>query len=483
MIPESEVIKRLIFENSWWSTGKIDDIYGKMQPREYFEPFYPLVKSKIRRAVILMGPRRVGKTVMIHHSIQKLLSQKINANKIAFVSLETPLYSNISLEKIFELCRVATSQTKNLKGWYIFFDEIQYLKDWERHLASLVNSYPYCRFVVSGSAAAALKLKSDESGAGRFTNFLLPPLTFYEFVLLKDEKVKRTLNRQNDGKSWFKAFSIGIKRLNNLFVDYINFGGFPEVVFSKEAKSDQQRYVRDDIVDKVLLRDLPSLYGIKDVMELKNLFNFIAYHTASEFSLESLSKNSGTDKKTIEKYLQYLEAAFLIKRVYKISNTAKNFKRITHFKIYLTNPSMRSALFSPVGIDDKIMGHMVENAIFSQMIGRKRDNAYYARWQEGEVDFVFLDEKFKILSCAEIKWSDRYFEDPKELKSLLYFARKNNVKGAIVTALSKYGTKEVDNIKIQFQPAADYAFREGQMLLAQEIISKSAGVPDFFDNF
>ena len=62
----------------------------------------------------------------------------------------------------------------------LFLDEIQYLADWERHLKAFVDTHPGVKCAVSGSAAAALRLKSIESGAGRFTDFLLPPLTFHE---------------------------------------------------------------------------------------------------------------------------------------------------------------------------------------------------------------------------------------------------------------------------------------------------------------
>ena len=69
----------------------------------------------------------------------------------------------------------------------LFLDEIQYLADWERHLKAFVDAHPDVRCVASGSAAAALRLKSVESGAGRFTDFLLPPLTFYEYLDLQDK--------------------------------------------------------------------------------------------------------------------------------------------------------------------------------------------------------------------------------------------------------------------------------------------------------
>ena len=91
--------------------------------------------------------------------------------------------------------------------------------------------------------------------------------------------------------------------LNKLFIDYINYGGYPEVVFSEEIRENPGQFIRHDIIDKVLLRDLPSLYGISDVQELNSLFTMIAYHSGAQFSYEKLSKESGVKKETLKKYI------------------------------------------------------------------------------------------------------------------------------------------------------------------------------------
>lgn len=262
---EEQILDRLRFENPWWITGQVEEYYTSMQRRLYFDLFKPLVlETEIRRAIVLMGPRRVGKTVMLYHTIQGLLDKDFDPLKIVLISIETPIYNNISLEQLFTYCRKATKQ-ENPKGWYVFFDEIQYLKDWEIHLKSLVDSFPNTRFVVSGSAAAALKLKSIESGAGRFTDFMLPPLTFNEFLHLKKLDRLITESKIDWQGSITKFYSTNnITELNKYFLDYINFGGYPEVIFSEKIQSNPGRYIRSDIIDKVLLRDLPSLYGIRE---------------------------------------------------------------------------------------------------------------------------------------------------------------------------------------------------------------------------
>ena len=105
-----------------------------------------------------MGPRRVGKTVMLYHTIQRLIDEGTPAQNIIYISVETPIYNNIHLEQLYNLCKQTLGkQPEDKSQYYVFFDEIQYLKDWEVHLKSLVDTYRNTRFVVSGSAAAELK--------------------------------------------------------------------------------------------------------------------------------------------------------------------------------------------------------------------------------------------------------------------------------------------------------------------------------------
>ncbi len=467
VIPKAKRIERLQYENPWWTSGNVQQTYQDMSKRLYFDLFYPFVKeTDIKRAVVLMGPRRVGKTVMMYHTIQELIKEKINPQKIFFIGIDNPIYMHLSLEDILLLAKEAV-QLDNIEGCFVFFDEIQYLKDWERHLKVLVDTYPKTKFVVSGSAAAALRLQSSESGAGRFTDFMLPPLTFHEYIHLKGlNHLVQPKTIMYNGKEIPFFTTHDNKAFNAAFFHYLNFGGYPEVVLSEKTQNDMGRYVKNDIVDKVLLRDLPSLYGIKDVQELNSFFSYLAYNTGNEFSFERLGKDSGIAKEIIKKYLDYLEAAFLIKVIHKIDDNAKKFKRVTSFKVYLTNPSLRTALFSPIIETDKETGNMVETAIFSQWMHRENLDLKYARWKmgrsEGEVDIVLLDNKlFKPQWCVEIKWSNRYAEKPQELSSLLFFCKQNNFKATLVTTIDILDNKTIDDVSITYVPAAVYAYNIG----------------------
>lgn len=471
LIPTEKIIERLQYENPWWLTKEIPTLYKEMSKRLYFDLFYPFItETDIRRAVVLMGPRRVGKTVMMFHTIDKLINEDINPQRIFFIGIDNPIYVNLSLQEILDLCKESV-KVQSLENCFVFFDEIQYLKDWERHLKVLVDTYPKTKFVVSGSAAAALKWHSTESGAGRFTDFMLPPLTFQEFIHLKnrDHLIQKSFIRYGDKQIPY-CLPLNVDELNDEFIHYLNFGGYPEVVLSEKIQKDMGRYVKNDIVDKVLLRDLPSLYGIKDVQELNRFFTYIAYNTGNEFSYETMSKDSGIQKETLKKYLEYLEAAFLIKVLNKVDINAKRLKRVTSFKVYLTNPSLRTALFSPVKATDSEMGNMVETAILSQWMHRENLDLTYARWKEGrsegEVDLVLVDDKkFKPVWGVEIKWSNRFFEMPQDLTSLIKFCKSNHFENALVTTIDRQDTKVASEVNFTFVPSSVYAYNIGENTL------------------
>lgn len=441
-ITETEIKKRLAFDNPWWDEDAPSELRVDWPHRAYFNGFMRLVQQvNVNRAVVLMGPRRVGKTVMLTQAVQKLIEDGTLANRICYVSVDTPTYTGVSLEQLLRWFMEIHDHGRS-DSLFLFFDEIQYHHDWERHLKSLVDSFPSMRFVASGSAAAALKMKSDESGAGRFTDFLLPPLNFAEF--LRFMKLEERLVEQED-----------VDGLNSAFVDYVNFGAFPEAVIKPEVRAAMTRFVANDIVDKVLLRDLPSLYGIADTQELKRFFTVLAYNTGMEVTLEGLAQASGVAKNTLKKYLQYLEAAFLIHRLHRVDQNARRFKRATRFKVYLTNPCIRAALFGTVDAESKAMGALAETAYVSQIAPSILSASYYyARWQKGEVDFVDLDRATqKPRHAIEVKWSDRPATHPaEELSALIAFCRKNSLKEARVLVKSR--TEEIicDGVRLLLSP-------------------------------
>lgn len=456
-ISDQEVTEHLKRLNRWWSDPEgVDPESDTLRPRAYLEPVRRLVlDANLRRAVVLLGPRRVGKTVLIRHLIRDLISAGVPPRRIAYVEMDHPLLRGRTLEPLAGL--IATASGDPDPGFrYLLFDEIQYLKDWERHLKVLVDHRPELRILVSGSAAAALKRRSDESGAGRFTDFLLPPLTFPEYLSLATSAP--AMQEVAPG-----SYLIGdITALNEQFVDYVNFGGYPELALSPAVRSDPARFVKSDIVDKVLLRDLPQLYGIQDIQELNALFTLLAYNTAEVVSLEALSQRCGVGKPTISRYIEYLEAAFLLRRVFRVDQSGRRYQRERGFKVFLTNPAMRTGLFGPVGAGGEGFGHLVETAVFAQRF--HEDTALnYARWgsDDFEVDMIESGRTLQPIIATEIKWSDSHLDRPADLHGLLRFCRSNRLGEGWVGTRSRFGATAVDDVRLQFWPTAVLAFHYG----------------------
>lgn len=473
-IPLAEVQKRLALDNPWWLAGGTVDAERRDWPRRaYFAPFMQLVgEVKVSRAVVLIGPRRVGKTVMLTHAIQDLLDRGVVGSDILYVSLDTPLYSGRSLESLVRAFMELHRHGSERRLW-VFFDEIQYLKDWEVHLKSLVDTFRHARFVASGSAAAALRMKSRESGAGRFTDFMLPPLTFAEYLNFagREEALIAEAPAETNRAPTYRARSIDA--LNAEFVNYLNFGGFPEAVMNPAVRENPARFLRQDIVDKVLLKDLPSLYGIADTQELNRFFNMLAYNTSNEVSPENLSKQTGIAKTRLQEYLEYLEAAFLIKRVHRIDENARRMQRARTFKVYLTNPSIRAALFGYVSANDEAMGALAETAVWSQWLHSTSmiQSLHYARWRQGrsdlEIDLVSLDTRTqKPRFAVEIKWSDDPYRDWGELRGIREFAGNYSLtRRPLVTTLTASGIGKDGSIEIEFVPTSLHCYTIARNLL------------------
>ena len=458
-VSKEEMLANMRDENPWWEeSSRLPERFSEKDPRWFLgEIFELLTKPIVRREIVLLGPRRIGKTVLVHHIIAKLIDDEgVDPKRILYLQLDNPVYVGRPLKNLLDLFDDATGKSWRETPCYIFFDEIQYLNDWEVHLKSLHDSGTPTRFLVTGSANAALGRGSRESGAGRFTDFFLPPLTFAEYLHLGGQG--GLIEKDDQG-----YYSTDASALDTAFDNYINFGGYPEVAFVERDGRSATRFMRTDIIDKVLLRDLPSLYGITDVRELNRLFTMLAFNSGYELSLEKLSQSSSVGKATLKRYLEYLEAAFLIFPLRRVDDNARSLQRDRTFKVYLTNPSLRTGLFSPVKRGDKTYGHLVETAIFAQRFHRLGEQLHYARWKTGktynEIDLVELDPAMRVREAIEIKSTDRILSDPSAWDPWVTFCQKNNLKDLRIT--THHAEKQItkNGIEITFEPAAIHAYR------------------------
>ena len=443
-VSEIEVENRLREDNPWWlSGGGIEPEWASMPRRAYLPAFSALIRSEgARRAVLLMGLRRVGKTILVYHAIHSLLQEGVTGRDILYVSLETPSLIGLSLDMLvwrFEKMFDRPAGTR----LYVFFDEIQYLKSWELHLKSLVDSYRHCQFVATGSAAAALKHKSAESGAGRFTEFVLPPLTFFEFLRFVG-KENDLIREEADAEGRRRFVATDIHALNTAFVDYLNFGGYPEAVFFEGLRKNPRRYIKSDIIDKVLKRDMTALFGVRRVLDLEHTFLYLCMHDGGLLDMVDLCANLEVKRPTAQNFIELLEATHLIYRLPPFGY-GKDILR-ARFKIYLADAAIAPAVMlkgKAILEDPAALGVATETAVFKHLFARYyAQNVRFTYWRgkkDREVDLVA--EVGGQIIPFEVKYRAQH-TGLRDLKGLLELCRQKSIdRGYVVTkSLDDFGT-------------------------------------------
>ena len=309
---KEKILKVLTAYNLWWKSGATNPTLTKAYKRfAYYDAMNKLENTEIRRTVVLTGTRRVGKTTIEYQMIDTLLKQGVTPRKILFVSLDHPMLKLSSFEDILDCYHENIYPDNDV---YYFFDEIQYAQDWDRWLKTIYDMNPETKVVATGSASPALMKGSTESGAGRWSVISVPTLSFYEYCELTgvnqpefDAELKvtsfLTMNRQEQTQIMLKLSDI-----QKHFVRYLQIGGFPELALSDNDILAQQ-IMRDDVVDKVLKRDLPSLYNIRNSTELERIFLYLCNVSSEIVSIDSVAKElNGVSRPTVENYIRYLES-------------------------------------------------------------------------------------------------------------------------------------------------------------------------------
>ena len=217
-----------------------------------------LEQTDIRRTVVLTGTRRVGKTTIQYQMIDALLKKGVNPHQIVFISLDHPMLKLSAFKDILECYHENIYPNQDV---YYFFDQIQYAAAWDRWLKSIYDMQPETRVVATGSASPALMKGSSESGAGRWSVISVPTMSFYEYCELlgiavpdfdKDLKISSFPNYSRIEQN---EIMLKLSEVQKHFARYLQIGGFPELALANDDLMAQQT-MREDVVDKVLKRDL-----------------------------------------------------------------------------------------------------------------------------------------------------------------------------------------------------------------------------------
>ena len=366
------ILKVLTAYNPWWKTGAVNPKMSKTYKRFAFHEAMRRLKEKdIRRSVVLTGTRRVGKTTIQYQMIESLLESGVSPQKIVFISMDHPMLKLSQFQDVLDCYHENIYPEQDV---YYFFDEVQYAQDWDRWLKYIYDNQPDTHVVATGSASPALMKGSRESGAGRWTVIQVPTLSFFEYCELlnlerpnipDDLKVTSLLGMSQPDRT---HIMMQLSKVQNHFMRYLQVGGFPELALADNDLMAQQ-IMREDVVDKVLKRDLPSLYNIRNATELERIFLYLCNVSSEIVSIEAIAKElNGVSRTTVENYIQYLESANLIYQSWPVDMAGKKVLKASP-KIYIADAAIRNAVL----MDDSIMtnttemGKVVETAVYKHV--------------------------------------------------------------------------------------------------------------------
>ncbi len=457
-------------QNPWWDKRPYPFAELPKQRRLFVNLFTNgIIDDQTVKPWVLLGGRKVGKTTLLKYLVQDLLAtQTAGATQLFYLNLNNPVVSGIPIAELIGLALDEAHKGKQERV-YFMLDQAEYLSDWPNQLRQLPLEYPAIKLVL-GSVVDAARIQQDSQPV-EYQTFLLPPPTFHEFVYLRGAEKESFRKLEELGENYIAEPEVLFKKvrlpkLNQLFIQYLNFGGLLELYPSLTTIGpDQTTPLRDMLAVHLLASDLPAIYGIADTRTLNHFFASLAYISGNETSVEELANNFSMAKNTIRKYLVWLEACHLIKLVERVDMDGKRFDRANFFKIYLVNPTLRSALFHDVAEDDLFAGSVVETAVFAQLLHRTQNLPYYSSWSRGSVDLVRLGANKKPNFALEIKWSNQFVEKPTLLKNLRAFCKRNELSEAYITTLDIRKDRRRNDMVYKFVPAAFFAYLLGRNMV------------------
>ncbi len=341
------------------------------------------IEARLRpgKAILLFGPRRVGKTVLIQEIAKKSADRKMilkgeDATTLALLTERSitgyrNLLNNIDL---------------------LIIDEAQNIPEIGKVLKLIVDEIPQVKVIASGSSSFDLLNKTGEPLTGRSYAFLLFPIS---------QKELSTTENPLETKQNLESRMI--------------YGSYPEVITMNDNNL-RAEYLKE-LVNAYLFKDLLSLEGIRSAGKLRDLLTLIAFQTGNEVSMTELGSQLGLNKNTIEKYLDLLSKVFIIHRLNGYSSNLR--KEITkNSKWYFYDNGIRNALisnFNPLSIRQDA-GPLWENYLIAERLKKwhyqsEAVSLHFWRTYDGqEIDLI--ESGIDSLKAFEIKWKDKKVKIP-----------------------------------------------------------------------
>ncbi len=376
---------------------------------------------------VVLGPRRAGKSVFSLVLLKDCPFMYFNFDDDLLSSI-----GGISTDELMKELHAAYGQIKT-----VLFDEIQNLPNWELFVNRL-HQAGY-NLVLTGSNAHLLSKELATHLTGRHMPIEILPFDFNEFLRAKKFKIYQE----------YSSLPAQRGELLNLMENYLVNGGFPEVTVSNVDPKD---YL-DVLLDSLLFKDVVKRHRVKFSTQVGNLVSHLINNFANLYTirklLEALNLKSAT---TVEKYINYLEEAYLIFSLLRYS--PKSLDRIkSPRKVYSVDNGFVAAKAIQHSPDK---GKLMENLVFTELVKRgvkpNRELFYYKTRNEREVDFV-LKQGHVVTELIQVCYeSINPNVEQREAKALFEASGELKVKKLTVLTWDEKREVKKDNMTVEFKP-------------------------------
>lgn len=335
---------------------------------------------------VITGIRRCGKSVLLMQIIDELREQGIEDSRIIYINFEDYDYSFIQTGK--DLHEYVKEKIVSEEMCYLFFDEIQVVREFERVINSLKMKYNTSIFITGSNG----KLLSGELAtflSGRYVSFSVYPFSFKEVCELNN------ISKENV--------------TDELLQDYMIWGGLPQR-FMMENEEQTKTFLRD-VYDTIVLRDIVQRAGIKDVDLFGRVMEYLCCNPSQIFSPQSmsdyfLSVNRKVSKETIYNYLEHITSSLIMTRASRYDIRGKRI--LTKMdKYYLTDMGLGRIRNTGFKLE---MGALLENVVYNELLIRGYE-VYVGKTRNGEIDFVAIkDNKKEYYQVAYYLYDEKVIE-------------------------------------------------------------------------
>lgn len=331
--------------------------------KEYIDKIMPFIDKPVIK--VITGMRRVGKSTFLKMISQNILKDVSEENKI-YLNFETLELLKIKTDT--EFVDYLTPLLNNKKDKvYLFFDEIQLVKNWEKVINALRINENYDIYI-TGSNSSLMSSKISTLLSGRCVQIEIQAFNFREFCELYSYK-----NLVNE----------------ELFKKYVTIGGIPFLKYFDLDENSCSKYLQD-LYNTVIVKDVIEYNKVRDVDIFNRILIYLFDNIGQPFSSRSIQKflkneNRNISIDTVLNYLEYAKNAYIIKKVPRYDVVGKKILRVDE-KYYIADHGLRYAKgFS----NEKNIERILENIVYVELLSRGYE-VKIGRVHDKEIDFIAL---------------------------------------------------------------------------------------------